>query len=135
MYRVISRLIILPILSVRNLLIAIWAYRVSLLHFIEIGERFVFLLSLIHGKSNFYIVPDDKLRDGINAGLRYSDRFHSDEIEDRPCPEHYELLVVEKAHYELLVVEKTYSSGGTSRSYGVAIDSSASEVIYWTNGW
>ena len=57
MYRVISRLIILPILSVRNLLIAIWAYRVSLLYFIEIGECFVFLLSLIHGKSNFYIVP------------------------------------------------------------------------------
>lgn len=78
---------------------------------------------------------DDELRDGINVGLRFSDRFHSDEIEDRPCPENYELLVVENADVELLVLEKTYSPGGTSCSYRVAIDSLASEVIYWTDGW
>jgi len=90
---------------------------------IQARFRLAAILKYIPGRDDNSI--NDELRYGINAGLRYGDRLHSDEIEDRSCLK----------NYELLVLKKTYCPGGRSLSYGVAIDSSVSEVIYWTNGW
>jgi hypothetical protein len=55
--------------------------------------------------------------------------FHTGELSDQPFPKNYEILVLEDTSGAPKYEWKH------STAYGVAIDSSMSEVVYWAEAW